>query len=61
MCLEKILRYEEAGVDQLLCYKQFGMIPHEKVLESMELLGTEVIPKLEARGHRVEYSPTDPA
>ena len=55
MCLEKILRYEEAGVDQLLCYKQFGMIPHEKVLKSMELLGTEVIPKLEARGHRVEY------
>jgi len=38
MCLEKILRYEEAGVDQLLCYKQFGMIPHEKVLKSMELL-----------------------
>jgi len=55
MCLEKILRYEEAGVDQLLCYKQFGMIPHEKVLKSMELLGTHVIPKLEARGHRVEY------
>jgi alkanesulfonate monooxygenase SsuD/methylene tetrahydromethanopterin reductase-like flavin-dependent oxidoreductase (luciferase family) len=54
-CLEKITRYEEAGVDQLLCYVQFGMLPHEKVLRSLELLGTKVIPALEARGHRVDY------
>ena len=54
-CLEKILRYEEAGVDQLLCYVQFGMLPHEKVMRSLELLGTKVIPQLEARGHRVDY------
>ena len=55
MCLEKILRYEEAGVDQLLCYVQFGMLPHEKVLRNLELLGTQVIPELERRGHRVDY------
>jgi alkanesulfonate monooxygenase SsuD/methylene tetrahydromethanopterin reductase-like flavin-dependent oxidoreductase (luciferase family) len=54
-CLEKILRYEEAGVDQLLCYVQFGMLPHEKVMRGLELLGTKVIPQLEARGHRVDY------
>ena len=54
-CLEKILRYEAVGVDQLLCYVQFGMIPHEKVMENLELLGTKVIPELEKRGHRVDY------
>ncbi|MCK9877134.1 LLM class flavin-dependent oxidoreductase [Frankia sp. Ag45/Mut15] len=54
-CLEKILRYEQAGVDQLLCYTQFGTLPHEKVLRSIELLGTKVIPELENRGHRVDY------
>jgi alkanesulfonate monooxygenase SsuD/methylene tetrahydromethanopterin reductase-like flavin-dependent oxidoreductase (luciferase family) len=54
-CLEKIIRYEEAGVDQLLCYVQFGTLPHEKVMRNLELLGTQVIPKLEARGHRVDY------
>ncbi|MEV5828210.1 LLM class flavin-dependent oxidoreductase [Spirillospora sp. NPDC052242] len=54
-CLRKILRYEEAGVDQLLCYSQFGSLPHEKVMRSIELLGTEVIPRLEKRGHRVDY------
>ena len=54
-CLEKILRYEQAGVDQLLCYVQFGTLPHEKVMRCLELLGTEVIPELEKRGHRVDY------
>ena len=53
MCLEKILKYEEVGVDQLLCYMQFGMLPHESVMRGIELLGTKVIPELEKRGHRV--------
>lgn len=53
-CLEKFLRYEAAGVDQLLCFVQFGALPHEKVMRCLELLGTKVIPKLEARGHRVD-------
>lgn len=53
-CLEKIIRYDEAGVDQLLCYVQFGYVPHEKVLRNLELLGTHVIPELERRGHRVD-------
>jgi alkanesulfonate monooxygenase SsuD/methylene tetrahydromethanopterin reductase-like flavin-dependent oxidoreductase (luciferase family) len=55
-CLEKILRYEEAGVDQLLCYLQFGELPHEMVMRSIELLGTKVLPELEERGHRVGAS-----
>jgi alkanesulfonate monooxygenase SsuD/methylene tetrahydromethanopterin reductase-like flavin-dependent oxidoreductase (luciferase family) len=53
-CLEKIIRYDEAGVDQLLCYVQFGRVPHEKVMRGLELLGTRVIPELEKRGHRVD-------
>jgi alkanesulfonate monooxygenase SsuD/methylene tetrahydromethanopterin reductase-like flavin-dependent oxidoreductase (luciferase family) len=53
MCLEKIIRYEEAGVDQLLCYMQFGMLPHETVMHSIELLAEHVMPELERRGHRV--------
>ena len=53
MCLEKVLRYGEAGVDQLLCYMQFGSIPHDKVMRSLELMATRVIPELEKRGHRV--------
>ncbi len=54
MCLDQMLRYADAGVDQLLCYSQFGALPHEKIMRNLELLGTKVIPELEARGHRVE-------
>jgi alkanesulfonate monooxygenase SsuD/methylene tetrahydromethanopterin reductase-like flavin-dependent oxidoreductase (luciferase family) len=55
-CLEKVLRYAEADVDQLLCYVQFGTLPHEMVMRNLELLATEVMPALEARGHRVGAS-----
>ena len=51
-CFEKLLKYEEAGVDQVLCYLNFGYLPHEAVLRSIELLGTEVIPRLKA--HRAD-------
>lgn len=49
-CLEKLLRYEAIGVDQLLCYVNFGYLPHEAVMRSIELLGTHVIPALKKRG-----------
>jgi alkanesulfonate monooxygenase SsuD/methylene tetrahydromethanopterin reductase-like flavin-dependent oxidoreductase (luciferase family) len=49
-CLKKLLRYEEAGVDQVLSYINFGYLPNEAVLKSIELLGTYVIPELKKRG-----------
>jgi alkanesulfonate monooxygenase SsuD/methylene tetrahydromethanopterin reductase-like flavin-dependent oxidoreductase (luciferase family) len=48
-CLEKMLRYDELGVDQLICYVQFGHLSHEAVLRTIELLGTEVLPELRRR------------
>jgi alkanesulfonate monooxygenase SsuD/methylene tetrahydromethanopterin reductase-like flavin-dependent oxidoreductase (luciferase family) len=44
---DKMKRYVDIGVDQLICYVQFGTIPHEAVLRCIELLGEEVIPELE--------------
>lgn len=49
-CLEKFLRYEEAGLDQVLCYVNFGHLRHEAVLESISLLGDYVIPELKKAG-----------
>ena len=46
--IEKMKRYADAGLDQILCYSQFGFIPHEGVMRSLELLGKEVIPEIEA-------------
>ena len=51
-CLEKFLKYEEAGVDQVLCYVNFGHLTHEAVLESISLLGDYVIPELHKAGAR---------
>jgi alkanesulfonate monooxygenase SsuD/methylene tetrahydromethanopterin reductase-like flavin-dependent oxidoreductase (luciferase family) len=45
-CLEMAHRYKAMGVDVLMCLVQSYDIPHEKVMRSIELLGTEVLPKL---------------
>ena len=49
-CLEKFLKYEAAGIDQVLCYVKFGYLPHEAVMESISLLGDYVIPELKKSG-----------
>lgn len=48
-CLAKMAKYESLGVDRLICYVQFGHLSHESILRTIELLGTKVIPALDAR------------
>jgi alkanesulfonate monooxygenase SsuD/methylene tetrahydromethanopterin reductase-like flavin-dependent oxidoreductase (luciferase family) len=48
-CMEKVLRYESLGVDQLICYVQFGTLPHESVMRTIQLMGERVIPELNRR------------
>jgi alkanesulfonate monooxygenase SsuD/methylene tetrahydromethanopterin reductase-like flavin-dependent oxidoreductase (luciferase family) len=43
-CLEACKAYEAAGVDLLLCLVNPYKIPHDSVMETIELMGTEVIP-----------------
>jgi alkanesulfonate monooxygenase SsuD/methylene tetrahydromethanopterin reductase-like flavin-dependent oxidoreductase (luciferase family) len=43
-CIEACKRYEAAGCDLLLCLLNPYKIPHEKVMQSIELLGRHVIP-----------------
>jgi len=56
--LTKMLRYAEVGVEQLLCYVQFGYLSHESVMRTLELLGTEVIPRLEEHDVDVQVTVT---
>ncbi|HKY13723.1 MAG TPA: LLM class flavin-dependent oxidoreductase [Microthrixaceae bacterium] len=44
-CVEMVAKYEAAGVDLLLCLVNPYSIPHESVMQTIELMGTEVIPK----------------
>lgn len=43
--VEMCRRYEDAGVDLLLCLVNPYKIPHEKVMQTIELVGEHVIPK----------------
>jgi alkanesulfonate monooxygenase SsuD/methylene tetrahydromethanopterin reductase-like flavin-dependent oxidoreductase (luciferase family) len=44
-CVEACRRYQDAGVDMLLCNVNPYAIPHEAVLQTIELMGREVIPR----------------
>jgi len=44
-CIATCRMYEEAGIDLLLCLVNPYKIPHEAVMQTIELMGTEVIPE----------------
>jgi alkanesulfonate monooxygenase SsuD/methylene tetrahydromethanopterin reductase-like flavin-dependent oxidoreductase (luciferase family) len=44
-CIASCQAYEEAGVDLLLCLVNPYKVSHEAVMQTIELMGTEVIPK----------------
>jgi alkanesulfonate monooxygenase SsuD/methylene tetrahydromethanopterin reductase-like flavin-dependent oxidoreductase (luciferase family) len=44
-----LLRYEEAGVDQVIFCSQAGKNRHEHIMESLELFGREVLPEFRER------------
>ena len=44
-CIETLKRYEAAGCDLLLCLVNPYNIPHDKVMQSIELMGKHVIPE----------------
>ncbi len=43
-CRTVVERYAETGVDQLIVMCQVGRVPHEKVMQTIRLLGEEIIP-----------------
>ncbi|MCU1617414.1 MAG: Luciferase-like monooxygenase [Frankiales bacterium] len=53
----KMKRYADLGIDQLICYMQFGYLEHEAIKRTIEILGKEVIPELAA----YEPKPFQPA
>ena len=44
--------HEAAGVDELQFLMATETIPHDKVMASIELFGTDVIPELKKKGAR---------
>lgn len=45
-CLRKMKAIQDIGVNRLLTLQQFGYLEHERVCESITLIGKEVLPRL---------------
>jgi len=41
---EKLENFRGSGLDQVICFKQAGRIPHENIIRSLELMAAEVMP-----------------
>ncbi len=39
-------RYREIGADQVLFFLQFGAIPHQQIMRSLEIIGEKVLPEI---------------
>ncbi len=44
VCLKKLKKYQQAGADEMIL--RMDGFPHEKILDSIRLLGTHVFPQL---------------
>jgi alkanesulfonate monooxygenase SsuD/methylene tetrahydromethanopterin reductase-like flavin-dependent oxidoreductase (luciferase family) len=49
-CIAALKKHEAIGIDQMMIMMQTETIPHEKVMESIELFGKYVIPEFNGRG-----------
>jgi hypothetical protein len=45
-CLKVAKQYQSAGVDLLMALVQVAALPHEKVIQTIELLAKYVLPKV---------------
>jgi alkanesulfonate monooxygenase SsuD/methylene tetrahydromethanopterin reductase-like flavin-dependent oxidoreductase (luciferase family) len=43
-CKAKMEKFQGIGLDRLMCLVQMGEVPHQEVLETIELIGSELIP-----------------
>jgi alkanesulfonate monooxygenase SsuD/methylene tetrahydromethanopterin reductase-like flavin-dependent oxidoreductase (luciferase family) len=44
--LEVLSRFQGVGVDQVIMHMQMGGVPHDDIMRSLAVLGTDVLPKL---------------
>ena len=42
--IKVLSKYQEAGVDQVLCFMQMGNLAHSRIMDSIKLVGRHVIP-----------------
>lgn len=48
LCRRKLARYAALGTDRLMCLMQFGTLPHATVMQSLRVVGEELLPEFSA-------------
>jgi alkanesulfonate monooxygenase SsuD/methylene tetrahydromethanopterin reductase-like flavin-dependent oxidoreductase (luciferase family) len=43
-CATVLDSFKASGVDQVVIHMQMGGVPHDRIIESIELIGKELIP-----------------
>jgi alkanesulfonate monooxygenase SsuD/methylene tetrahydromethanopterin reductase-like flavin-dependent oxidoreductase (luciferase family) len=43
--IRKLEKFETAGIDQVICFKQAGRIPHQNIMKSLRLMAKHVLPQ----------------
>jgi alkanesulfonate monooxygenase SsuD/methylene tetrahydromethanopterin reductase-like flavin-dependent oxidoreductase (luciferase family) len=49
--IKVLQKYQEAGVDQVLCFMQMGNLAHTRIMDSIRLFGRHVIPAFTSLVH----------
>ncbi|HEY6394130.1 MAG TPA: hypothetical protein VIX12_01860, partial [Candidatus Binataceae bacterium] len=52
-------RYRETGADQVLFFLQYGAIPHERVMKSIDIIGRKVLPEIHSWQTAGSITPVD--
>ncbi len=53
----KFEAFERSGIDQVICFKQAGHIPHARIMRSFELMGRHVLPHFRKKAADVAQPP----
>jgi len=48
-CRKKMQRYQDLGIDRLMCFQQVGHLPHAHIMKSIRLVGEHLIPVFDPR------------
>jgi alkanesulfonate monooxygenase SsuD/methylene tetrahydromethanopterin reductase-like flavin-dependent oxidoreductase (luciferase family) len=43
-CVATLDSFQQVGVDQVIIHMQMGNVPHDRIMESIEIMGKEIIP-----------------
>jgi natural product biosynthesis luciferase-like monooxygenase protein len=53
-------RYRDIGADQVLFFLQYGAIPHDRIMRSIELIGQHVLPEIHSWKTSGSVTPVEP-